>query len=969
MKISIQLYITFICLFYLQVNGQNQTLPHKEHHHQRDFTNLSQLVAGQTNPDYFTHHDHNKWTYFLNKAHPSVFKINDYFDQAAKEFGVPASLLKAIGIVESNWTQIGPSIDRGWGIMHLVQNEMINTLSEAALASGLTEEAIKEDPESNIRAAAALLAQYAGPDIVGISDVRKWFDAAQKFSGLSLEELRHSQARTYFEKIKTGTISQTLWGEHIDLKPLPKLVIPGPTINKSFSADYPPAISDITPCNFGTGRNHIIDTWVNHWIGVGTYAGAISWFHTCRPSAPSSAHFVIRSSDGEITQVVGVANTAYHAGASGQPYNNSRSIGVEHEATAANPALWNSVPMLNASTEMACYFAGIYNIPTTRSLPGIREHKEMPGTSTSCAGSIPWTIWMDQFTTCMNGGSSSGLDCGQAITINCGVTYSGMNSTEPSNVGSYGCNNWTESGPERIHKVTSTGYGILTATLSNFTGDLDVYILGSCDPDDCLGTVSSNQAVFTNAIAGQVYYIVVDADDGSGSSYDLIVNCPIGGSGPGLNCENTIPIQCGVTYNGASSSDASNVDSYACNNWTETGPERIHSITPNANGTLTASVSNYTGDLDVYILRSCDPTDCVGTVNSDSAVLADAVAGQTYYIVVDADDGSGSGYDLIVDCPQIGLSCFNAIPLTCGVMYNGPSSNNPSYVDDYACNNWTETGPERVHSFVAPADGTFTASVTNYSGDLDVYILNSCDPNDCIGTVGSDVATFTNAVAGQLYYIVVDADDGSNSSYSLIIDCMMTEPLCVNAISINCNETFIGSSSTAPSTVDTYACNNWTETGPERVHRIVPTGNGILLASIRNYSGDLDVYILDSCDPDDCIGTVTSENAVFNNAVAGKEYFIVVDSDDGSGSGYELYVECQSSGNISSDNCNTISHVTGSYEYDKTFQAEQSLTAEAIFSGSANILMCAGSTVELLNGFEIETGSEILVEIDDCSSN
>jgi len=615
MKISSQLYILFMCSFYFLTAAQGPLLQHNEKHHLKDFTAFSKHVANQTNPEYFSQHDHDTWTYFLNKAHPSVFKINEYFDKAAKEFGVPAPLLKAIGSVESNWTQIGPSIDRGWGIMHLVQNEMINTLSEAALVSGLSEDSIKEDPETNIRAAAALLADYAGSDIVGDTDISKWFEASQKFSGLSLEELRYSQARTYFEKIKSGYNSKTIWGENIVLSSFPKLKVPHVNIKntkKSASADYPPAISDITTCNFGTGRNHVIDTWVNHWIGVGTYAGAISWFHTCRPAAPSSAHFVIRSSDGEITQVVRVANTAYHAGATGQPYNNSRSIGVEHEATATNPSLWNSIPMLDASTEMACYFSDLYNIPTTRSLPGIREHSDMPGTSTDCAGSIPWTSWMNKFTTCINGGTFPELDCSQAVLISCGITYSGDSSTDPSNVETYGCNNWTESGPERVHKVVSPGHGTLTATISNFTGDLDVYILGSCDPNDCLSTVNSTQATFTNAVAGQVYYIIVDADDGSGSSYDLLVNCPTGGNGTGLDCTNPIALQCGVTYSGPTSTVNSNVSSYACNNWTETGPERVHVITPSANGTLTASLSNYTGDLDVYILHSCDPNDCVG---------------------------------------------------------------------------------------------------------------------------------------------------------------------------------------------------------------------------------------------------------------------------------------------------------------------------------------------------------------------
>lgn len=120
---------------------------------------------------------------------------------------------------------------------------------------------------------------------------------------------------------------------------------------------------------------------------------------------------------------------------------------------------------------------------------------------------------------------------------------------------------------------------------------------------------------------------------------------------PSLDCSSTIPLTCGVMYSGTSSVSSSLVETYSCNTWTETGPERVHSIIPSANGTITATISNYTGDLDVYILGSCDASNCLGTVYSSSATYAGAVAGNTYYIVVDADDGSGSAYDILVNCP------------------------------------------------------------------------------------------------------------------------------------------------------------------------------------------------------------------------------------------------------------------------------------------------------------------------------
>lgn len=122
------------------------------------------------------------------------------------------------------------------------------------------------------------------------------------------------------------------------------------------------------------------------------------------------------------------------------------------------------------------------------------------------------------------------LDCSAAIPLNCGLIYTGTSSTATSLIGTYGCNTWTETGPERVHSIIPNVNETITATILNYSGDLDVYILGSCDPTDCLGIVSSSSATYANAIAGNTYYIVVDADDGSGSSYDILVNCATTGT-------------------------------------------------------------------------------------------------------------------------------------------------------------------------------------------------------------------------------------------------------------------------------------------------------------------------------------------------------------------------------------------------------------------------------------------------------
>ncbi|MDD2715637.1 MAG: SH3 domain-containing protein [Candidatus Wallbacteria bacterium] len=343
------------------------------------------------------------WRHYVEQPQPSVDEVRAMIAAAAKEFSVPSSILETVGYLESNWIQIGPTIDRGWGVMHLVENDRVDTLGEAAGLLNCERQVLKDDPQANIRGAAALLASFAGEKRAGFSRLEDWFDAVKKLSGLYEEEFQEMQSGQYFRILKKGVSEINLFNQEvrvcaqksIDMEliesKMPKYKSWKAEAARS-RADYPGAISDITSCNYTGGRNHNIDTWVNHWMGMGTYAGAISWFHN--PSASASTQFCIRHDDGEITQVVRVADTSWNCGSPTGLANNSRSISVEHEATVAHPEWWNSQAMIQASGRMIRFFADQYGIPVQRGCPGITEHKAMQGCSTDCAGNIPWPdLW------------------------------------------------------------------------------------------------------------------------------------------------------------------------------------------------------------------------------------------------------------------------------------------------------------------------------------------------------------------------------------------------------------------------------------------------------------------------------------------------------------------------------------------------------------------------------------------------
>ena len=107
------------------------------------------------------------------------------------------------------------------------------------------------------------------------------------------------------------------------------------------STEYGPAIWNPAPtCNYSSRNGTAISAITIHTI-QGTYAGAISWSQNCSSSV--SYHYVVRSSDGQVTQMVNEANKAWHVG-SENPYT----IGYEHEGYIDN-ASWYTMAMYNAS--------------------------------------------------------------------------------------------------------------------------------------------------------------------------------------------------------------------------------------------------------------------------------------------------------------------------------------------------------------------------------------------------------------------------------------------------------------------------------------------------------------------------------------------------------------------------------------------------------------------------------------------
>jgi N-acetyl-anhydromuramyl-L-alanine amidase AmpD len=288
----------------------------------------------------------------------------------------------------------------------------LHTLNAAAELISLPPEDLKKDKNQNIRGAAALLEKYAKQTVGQTpSNLKDWYGAVAKYSGSSDETGARDFADRVYETINNGVKKQTEDGYSIDLAPKPinpnkETINPLQlkTDNGEIQADCPKRLA----CHFVPAAYKKIDHdgTVYEW-SYGNYDKAnrphddqeikyivlhdteISYDLTKtvfqRETTQASAHYVIRSSDGDITQMIDNKDVAWHAG---NWYFNSKSIGIEHEGIAIEGAAWYNEQLYHASARLVKHLSGEYNIPLDRD--HIIAHDEVPGTSAARQPSMHW---------------------------------------------------------------------------------------------------------------------------------------------------------------------------------------------------------------------------------------------------------------------------------------------------------------------------------------------------------------------------------------------------------------------------------------------------------------------------------------------------------------------------------------------------------------------------------------------------
>jgi hypothetical protein len=216
------------------------------------------------------------------------------------------------------------------------------------------------------------------------------------------------------------------------------------------------------------------------------------------------------------------------------------------------------------------------------------------------------------------------LDCSNAIDAGCGFNYSGNNAGGAVNTEFYNCQPYSESGPENVFRLTLGATTNVTVTMAPQGCDLDLFVLASCDENDCIGSSAgtSTETVVLDCLAAGTYYVVVDGYAGAACGYTLSISCT-DCSGPveNENCGSCAPLACGAidmtVDTRSTNNDYDPGAGNSCTGYSASGGDLVWCVCIPANGgTIDLSVEEVDYDASVYLVTDC--ADPVGSCLSGS---------------------------------------------------------------------------------------------------------------------------------------------------------------------------------------------------------------------------------------------------------------------------------------------------------------------------------------------------------------
>lgn len=343
---------------------------------------------------------------------PSAAQLDGIFEAAALEFGVPSSLLKSIGYVETRWEMVRggvefPGQEAAFGIMALRGER----LAEGARMAKVTVEEARSEPRANIRAAAALLDLWADEMGIARGDLAAWGPVVARYSGIAQVEGQASYVHNdVYATLNRGVVGKTLAGE-VAASIMPVRVraafqLPE-TPSLAVAPDYPVSGTVWRPSpNYNarpTGSTGGVQMVIIHTC-EGNYSGCWSWL--TNTAAGASAHYVVNESGSEISQLVRESNRAWHIAAT---YNcslnssvkcglngvssNHFTVGIEHGGFASQSSF--PVGQIDASARLSCDISKAHGVPRDR-YHYVAHGQLQPYNRTDPGPNWPWTDYINR---------------------------------------------------------------------------------------------------------------------------------------------------------------------------------------------------------------------------------------------------------------------------------------------------------------------------------------------------------------------------------------------------------------------------------------------------------------------------------------------------------------------------------------------------------------------------------------------
>jgi PKD repeat protein len=385
-------------------------------------------------------------------------------------------------------------------------------------------------------------------------------------------------------------------------------------------------------------------------------AGVVNYYSGLCDPADRTCYdpgLILISSGTSVNQVSGIITLTCEAGSNpvcgcdGEQYASAclaEASGVRSytsggcDASCVDPTEISSTDDCGTETDFVCGCNGeTYINPCFADAAGVQSYTNGP-----CNGTSGW--------------------CDEATVISCGDYLPNESTIGAGNqITSYpGATGALMQGPDRVYVFEKTSAGDLQVGLEIMTPGLnmDLFLLtGDCGNYTVVGAsvhsnnATNNEGIVLNDAPNGTYYIIVDQGAaGVGGDYRLELSCGY------LDCSQSVPLSCGVPYNGTNAGGTDDVSTYTCGpvlNVENNGPEIVHTFTTTESGTVTIDLTGLSSNLELFLLSECSRRSGLyysqnpGT--SNERIVRNLPAG-TYYVVVDGYNGAISDYNLTVDC-------------------------------------------------------------------------------------------------------------------------------------------------------------------------------------------------------------------------------------------------------------------------------------------------------------------------------